>query len=176
MVSPRKIFKYAGIGVGVIFVLIQIFQVDHTNPQVRAEPKWDSPRTRELAKRACFDCHSNETNWPLYSYVAPFSWRVYNHVYNGRRHFNFSDYPLGTKEPEEAIEMIQKGEMPLSDYLILHSEADLTMLEKAELIKGLQKTFGTTPLPGVQGFREIPDSTKSEDGGDKREKGEDEKY
>ena len=176
MVSPRKIFKYAGIGVGAIFLLIQIFQVDHTNPVVRGEPNWDSPRTRELAKRACFDCHSNETNWPWYSYVAPVSWRVYNHVYNGRRHFNFSDYPLGTKEPEEAIEVIQKGEMPLSDYLILHAEADLTMMEKAELIKGLQKTFSNTPLPGVQEFKEIKDSTEIESGRDKREKAEGEKY
>lgn len=176
MASPRKIFKYAGIGVGVIFILIQIFQVDHTNPEVRGEPNWDSPRTRELAKRACFDCHSNETNWPWYSYVAPVSWRVYNHVYNGRRKFNFSDYPLGTKEPEEAIEEIQKGEMPLSDYLILHSEADLTLMEKAELIKGLQKTFSNTPQPGVQEFKEQKDSGKIENGRDKREKAEGEKY
>ncbi|MBK7267843.1 MAG: heme-binding domain-containing protein [Ignavibacteriales bacterium] len=176
MASPRKIFKYVGIGVGVLFLSIQIFQVDHTNPAVRGEPNWDSPRTRELAKKACFDCHSNETNWPWYSYVAPVSWRVYNHVYNGRRHFNFSDYPLGTKEPEEAIEVIQKGEMPLSDYLILHAEADLTIMEKAELIKGLQKTFSTTPTPGAQEFKEMKDSSKIENGRDKREKAEGEKY
>ncbi|MBK6679561.1 MAG: heme-binding domain-containing protein [Ignavibacteriales bacterium] len=176
MASPRKIFKYVGIGVGVLFLSIQIFQVDHTNPAVRGEPNWDSPRTRELAKKACFDCHSNETNWPWYSYVAPVSWRVYNHVYNGRRHFNFSDYPLGTKEPEEAIEVIQKGEMPLSDYLILHAEADLTIMEKAELIKGLQKTFSNTPTPGAQEFKEMKDSSKIENGRDKLEKAEGEKY
>ena len=47
---------------------------DHSNPPVTAEPNWDSPETRALFKRACFDCHSNETVWPWYAYVAPFSW------------------------------------------------------------------------------------------------------
>ena len=55
------------------FLLIQFvpFGRDHTNPPVVQEPKWDSPATRELAKRACFDCHSNETVWPWYSNIAP---------------------------------------------------------------------------------------------------------
>jgi heme-binding protein len=43
---------------------------DHVNPPVGAEPTWDSPGTRTLAKQACFDCHSNETEWPAYSRVA----------------------------------------------------------------------------------------------------------
>ncbi|MBI5081140.1 MAG: heme-binding domain-containing protein [Chloroflexi bacterium] len=47
-----------------------------TNPPVTAEPKWDSEQTRALAKRACFDCHSNETVWPWYSNVAPVSWLI----------------------------------------------------------------------------------------------------
>ena len=60
------------------FLLIQLvpFGRDHTNPPVVQEPKWDSPATRELAKRACFDCHSNETVWPWYSNIAPVSWLV----------------------------------------------------------------------------------------------------
>jgi hypothetical protein len=160
MASPRKIFKYVGIGIGVAFLLIQLYPVDRTNPPVKGEPNWDSQKTRDLAKRACFDCHSNETNWPWYSYIAPVSWRIYDHVKDGRKHFNFSEYPKGTKEPEEAIEEIQKGGMPLSDYLILHSEAKLTVMEKADLIKGLQKTFSTTPQPGAQEFKEMKDTSK----------------
>ena len=175
----RRILIIAGIVlavIGVLMVAVGTFAVARTNPPVTTTIEWDSPETEALVRRACFDCHSNETNWPWYSYVAPVSWRVYNHVYNGRRHFNFSEYPLGTKEPEEAIEVIQKGEMPLSDYLILHSEAKLTLMEKAELIKGLQKTFSNTPQPGAQEFKEMKDSSKVENGRDKREKAEGEKY
>jgi hypothetical protein len=52
----------------------------HSNPPVTKEPAWDSSRTRELAKRACFDCHSNETTWPWYSNVAPESWLIQRDV------------------------------------------------------------------------------------------------
>ena len=60
------------------FVAIQFvpYGRDHVNPPVGAEPTWDSPGTRTLAKQACFDCHSNETEWPAYSRVAPVSWLI----------------------------------------------------------------------------------------------------
>lgn len=53
---------------------------DHTNPPVLAEASWDSPATHDLAARACFDCHSNQTTWPWYSNVAPLSWVVSHHI------------------------------------------------------------------------------------------------
>ena len=165
----KKVLKYAGISLGAIFLVIQIFQVDHTNPEVRSEPPWDSPRTRELAKKACFDCHSAETNWPWYSYIAPASWKVFNNVKNGRRHFYFSEYPVGTKKPEEAIEEIEKGSMPPSDYLLLHSEAKLTPLEKAELIKGLRATFGLDKQGGQKTESEVKKGEKELNGREKRE-------
>ena len=59
------------------------FGHDHTNPPVRKEPEWDAPETRELAARACFDCHSNQTVWPWYSNVAPVSWLVWSDVVAG---------------------------------------------------------------------------------------------
>ncbi|NVB82954.1 MAG: cytochrome C, partial [Kofleriaceae bacterium] len=55
-----------------------------SNPPVASEPAWDSPRTRELAVRACFDCHSNETKWPWYARVAPMSWVLERDVEIGR--------------------------------------------------------------------------------------------
>ena len=56
---------------------------DQVNPPVRMEPAWDSPQTRDLARRACFDCHSNETEWPPYSRVAPASWILQRDVTEG---------------------------------------------------------------------------------------------
>jgi mono/diheme cytochrome c family protein len=63
-----------------------------TNPPVIAEPEWDSPRTRELARRACYDCHSNETRWPLYSRIAPVAYTLASNVQEGREHLNFSEW------------------------------------------------------------------------------------
>ena len=93
------------------FLLIQLvpFGRDHTNPPVVQEPKWDSPATRELAKRACFDCHSNETVWPWYSNIAPVSWLVANDTYEGRDHLNFSDWVPGDVELDELAASHRRG-------------------------------------------------------------------
>jgi hypothetical protein len=84
----------AGIAVIALLALAQAVPYGraHTNPPVTKEPSWDSPRTRELASRACFDCHSNETRWRWYSNVAPVSWLVQRDVDGGRSAFNFSEW------------------------------------------------------------------------------------
>jgi hypothetical protein len=88
----RKPFVWVA-GLVVLGVLIQFvpYGHDHTNPPVMQEPQWDTMQTRPLAKRACFDCHSNETVWPWYSNIAPASWLIYRDVAEGREHFNFSE-------------------------------------------------------------------------------------
>lgn len=117
---------------------------NHTNPPVVAEPAWDSPQTRELAKRACFDCHSNETAWPWYTNVAPVSWLVYHDVEEGRSKLNFSQWGQGKQEVKEIVEVVQEGEMPMPMYLPLHPEANLNAADKQALIQGLEKTFGVS--------------------------------
>jgi hypothetical protein len=114
----------------------------HTNPPVVAEPAWDSPRTRELAKRACFDCHSNETNWPWYAKVAPMSWVMQRHVDIGRSVMNFSDWTRPYDLAAESGSQILRREMPPRSYLLLHEHAELTHEEKVELAKGLHLTLG----------------------------------
>ena len=137
---PRVLF-----GLLVIFVLIQFVPVDRENPPVVREVAWDSPETKAIAERACYDCHSNNTHWPWYSYVAPVSWRVADHVEHGREHLNFTDWTQPNEDLEENIEVIEEGEMPLSDYLRLHPEAKLTEAEKEQLIAGLTATFEADP-------------------------------
>lgn len=129
----------------VLFIMIQFIPYgrDHENPKVIAEPKWDSPKTRELFMKACVDCHSNETKWPAYSNVAPISWMVYNHVVEGREHFNISAWGYQKKnEGEDAAEEVEEGEMPLASYLLAHPEAKLSDAETKTLIEGLKRTFG----------------------------------
>ena len=134
------------IGLGVILLIaIQLvpFGREHTNPSVQAEPKWDSSQTRALAKRACFDCHSNETVWPWYSNVAPVSWVLQRNVNEGRSKLNFSEWNRPQNEAREAAEAVQKGEMPEKMYLPLHPEANLSAQEKQALINGLNATLGS---------------------------------
>ncbi|MBA1419469.1 MAG: heme-binding domain-containing protein [Epsilonproteobacteria bacterium] len=128
-----------------LLVVIQFipYGKDYTNPAVIAEPKWDSLETRALFMKACVDCHTNETKWPAYSNVAPISWIVYNHVIEGREHFNISAWGHQKKNKgDEAAEELEEGEMPLKSYLLAHPEAQLTDDETKLLIQGLKNTFG----------------------------------
>ena len=127
-----------------LVVLIQLipFGHQHTNPAVTQEPAWDSPRTRELARRACFDCHSNETIWPWYASVAPVSWLTQRDVNGGRRHLNLSEWNKPQRHAGHAVEEIKSGDMPPWFYLPMHSNARLTAEEKAALIAGFQKMPG----------------------------------
>lgn len=138
----KKIINFSISGLLVLFILIQLipFGRQHTNPPVVQEPRWDSVQTRELAQRACFDCHSNESVWLWYSNVAPVSWLVQRDVNEGREKLNFSDWGRA-REKDEIIEVIQEGEMPMAIYLIMHPEARLNAAEKKALISGLQATI-----------------------------------
>lgn len=137
--------------VGGMVLLVGLIQLvpygrSHTNPPVVQEPAWDSVQTRELAQRACFDCHSNETDWsPWYASVAPASWLVQRDVDEARRELNFSEWSekasRGGRMAEEAGEVIREGEMPPAQYLLMHPEADLTAAEKELLAKGLEASL-----------------------------------
>jgi cytochrome c551/c552 len=127
-----------------LFLVIQLIPIgkDHTNPAVVSEPNWDSPATRALAVRACFDCHSNETVWPWYSNIAPVSWLVYNDTMEGRSRLNFSDWNRGYQQGMgEITEVIQEGEMPPAIYLPMHPTAQLSAAEKQQLIDGLTNSL-----------------------------------
>jgi len=126
------------------FIILQLvpYGRNHEDPPVTAEPKWDSPQTRELASQACYDCHSNETVWPWYSNIAPVSWLVQHDVDEGRSRLNFSEWGTGHfDEPWEIGEAISEDQMPPSKYLAMHPEARLTQTENQSLIQGFQATF-----------------------------------
>src|SRR5512139_3711351 len=127
-----------------LFAILQLvpFGRDHTNPPVVKEPTWDSPRTRELAMRACFDCHSNQTRWPWYADVAPFSWVVQRNVHTARTVLNFSEWTRSYDLMAQAPASVLMREMPPRSYRLLHPEAALTEAEKIQLAEGLEATFG----------------------------------
>jgi len=134
----------------VLFILIQLIPYgrNHSNPAAAAEPKWDSPQTRVLAQRACFDCHSSETTWPWYSNVAPISWLIQHDVDEGRSVMNFTDWAVTTssgrsrnRSTTEITNVILRNSMPPFYYTINHPNAGLSTVEKDQLIQGLNKTL-----------------------------------
>ena len=127
-----------------LLVVIQFKTIERTNPPVEAELT-ASPAVMELLRRSCYDCHSNESVWPWYSFVAPASWLVEHDVEEAREHMNFSEWQTWSVEKqdhkrEECWEEVEEGEMPLWFYTPLHWEASLSEDDLAVL-----KAWATAP-------------------------------
>ena len=93
------------------------------------------PEVKVVLERSCKECHSNETAWPWYSYVAPVSWMVARDVHQARKKMNFSEwgtYSAQRKEDrlEEICEQVTNGEMPDRKYAIFHRGARLLPQER----------------------------------------------
>ena len=140
----KRFLRWSLTGLLLLMVDAQVvpYGRDHDNPPVAAEPAWDTPATRELARRACFDCHSNETRWPWYSNIAPLSWLIQRDVEEGRHELNWSEWDLDS-EGDESAETVIEGSMPPGTYAILHPEARLSDQEIDALVAGLVATFGS---------------------------------
>ena len=143
ILNRRWLFR---VGIGLLGTLLVIQLVpygrDHSNPPVESEPPWDSPATRALAKQACFDCHSNETEWPAYASIAPASWLVQRDVDEGRAVLNFSEWQRPQEEATKASEELLEGEMPPAIYELMHAHARLGGADRDRLAQGLAKTLG----------------------------------
>jgi len=137
-------------------VLIQIFQPRRTNPPV--VPSRSLAAHVQIPKdvhsalmRACGDCHSNQTHWPWYSHIAPFSWVITDDVNQARRNVNLDDWEAqeGPKQANDHLidlckEVQQKG-MPLFSYRLLHRDARLKAQEIASLCSW-SSSFEVAPI------------------------------
>ena len=128
----------------VAFVIMQFFRIDKTNPaptpgmdflNIKKTPE----STAKLIRNGCYDCHSNESKYPWYSNIQPVAWFLKDHIDEGRKELNFSNF--ATYEPKrqahklkEAAEFVENGEMPLESYLLMHPEAKFTEAEKKEMV------------------------------------------
>lgn len=124
-----------------LLVVAQLVPVDRRNPPVTARAP-APPDVEAVLRRACFDCHSNETVWPPQAYVAPFSWLVAHDVKEGREELNFSEWtPKGAQKASKKLaKEVAKGDMPPFVYVIAHPGAKLSAAEKellANWAKGL---------------------------------------
>ena len=139
----------------VLAILIQLFPAPaKTNPPIDPSRGFSSvmkppPEVQALLKRACYDCHSNETNWPWYANIAPVSWPVRQHVVDGRKHINFSEWlrPGETtftrwSELEEIAQAVMDQSMPIPGYDLMHPEAKLTTAEREAIAKWADGAIG----------------------------------
>jgi hypothetical protein len=140
--NRKLVVKLIG-GAVALFLLIQLipFGHNHTNPVVVSEPNWSSPEARALVKEHCFQCHSNETEWPWYSNIAPGSWLIAFDVIAGRGEFNFSDWKSHPGELDEMVHEIQDGGMPPIQYWIAHPNSKMNDQQKQELIDALNSSL-----------------------------------
>ncbi len=136
--------------VGFLFILIQFIQPDlNKNKQLLVSDISNSviipDSIKYLLINTCFDCHSNNTNYPLYAYVQPMGWLMYKHIKDGKEKLNFSDFGSYSKRMQLSllngiINSIKDDKMPLASYTLLHSKAKLSANEKGILIKWAQKS------------------------------------
>jgi hypothetical protein len=132
----------------VVLILIQFIRVDKTNPPIDLSKDFVTlvkPPVEmvSLLKKACYDCHSNETTYPWYFNVAPIAWWAKDHVNDGRKHLNFSIWGNYKEERkahklDEMLGEVNEGEMPLPSYTLVHKEAKLTLEQKEALVAWLR--------------------------------------
>ncbi len=136
--------RYILWGLLAALVIIQLFQIDKTNPPIDSKQDYivlaaPSEQIVSILKDACYDCHSHETKYPWYTNVQPVAWWIKGHINHGRKHLNFSEWGTysGKKKAhkmEECYEMVEEKEMPLNSYTWVHPEARLDAAQRQTLV------------------------------------------
>lgn len=129
-------------------LFMQLFRITKINPPVIAANDFASqvkvpPEQLKVLRQACYDCHSNETRYPWYTDIAPFSWRVSDHIKDARTHLNFSEWGTYTDRKKahrlsDIQDAFSNGWMPLWDYKLAHKEARLSPQQRTEMANWLQ--------------------------------------
>ena len=138
-----------------LLVLIQFIPVSADNPPFdKNDEIVTTPEVKEILKKACYDCHSNEVKYPKYSSIAPISWGIRNHVKQGRIAVNFSTWNgmnsyLKNQRIKRMKRILLSGAMPLSSYIMFHEEAKLTPEELNTLVSWVDNDLmkEVTPNP-----------------------------
>lgn len=145
------------LGLTLVLLLAQFVRPEK-NTAIDAQPndiftKYSaSAQVQALAKKACYDCHSNNTVYPWYANVQPLAWWINDHVQEGKGELNFSEFTTYSPKRarhklEEVAEQVNEHEMPLNSYTWIHAEAHLTDAERKVLANWAMATRETIPAP-----------------------------
>ncbi|MFV8347377.1 heme-binding domain-containing protein [Flavobacterium sp. ZB4P13] len=153
----KKIIKKILIIGFVIFLLMQLYQParnESYEQELTANftKMYDVPKNVEtILRTSCYDCHSNNTNYPLYSYIQPARFFMEEHIKDGKMDLNFNEFGKYSKRKQEnkleaIIKQIKSDEMPLASYTLLHKNAIVTPAKKEEVINWINKTKDSLSL------------------------------
>ena len=156
---PAKFVKAVLLSVGLAFVVIQLVPAAQvTNPPANGTLT-APPEVEQTLERSCFDCHSNQTQWPWYAKVAPLSWLVAHDVELGRKEINFSEwgeyYPGTRKRKLEWMRRaLHEEAMPPWQYRLMHpssrmSQSDCDLLTR--WIDGELANAESQPIKATKG-------------------------
>ena len=130
--------------------LIRPAKNQSTEPQLNTiQTKFEVPENvSAILKKACYDCHSNNSEYPWYANIQPVYWWLNDHIEEGKGHLNFDEYTnkrlrYQYHKMEELIDEVKEGEMPLNSYTWTHADARLTLEEKAALTGWAQQVMDT---------------------------------
>lgn len=149
MSKPATLKKKIILGIIIVFGFIQLIPVNA--PEVSNDLSKDIIANNEvpedialMLKTSCYDCHSNQTDYRWYSYIAPVSFLVAQDIREGKEHVNFSEWEnLSKMDKLEALdeisEEVEEGEMPLEVYFITHSNATLTDAQRERLLEWFEE-------------------------------------
>ncbi|WP_293892329.1 heme-binding domain-containing protein [Flavobacterium sp.] len=140
----KHIKKIAIIGF-IIFLLMQCYQPARNIGyeqyfSANFTEMYKVPKNIETTLRAsCYDCHSDNTNYPWYSYVQPIRFFMDGHINEGRKELNFNEFGNYSNRKQRSklvsiSKQIKSDEMPLSSYTLIHRNAILTVNQKEEII------------------------------------------
>jgi Haem-binding domain len=142
----KKYFTLKKISLTLLLILLicQFFRIDKTTQPFDATKDFltltgTNEELGSIIKNSCYDCHSNQPNYPWYTNIAPVSWWIKHHINEGSHHLNFSEWGNYTSKRqdhklEECVEMIEEDEMPMTSYTVMHGNAKLNERQKKLLM------------------------------------------
>lgn len=141
----KSILKKASLVLLAIFVIIQFIRpTKNTATAMSANDistKYNmAADVKNILQTSCNDCHSNNTVYPWYSNIQPVAWYLNDHVLDGKRHLDFSEfasYKIGKqyRKLDEISHEIEDGEMPMTSYTLIHGNAKLNDAQKVVIYK-----------------------------------------
>jgi hypothetical protein len=150
-----QLLRRVGVGAVILLLAIQAIRPARTNPPTDPAKTLEATAhpPNELAAlidQACGDCHSNRTRWPWYTNVAPVSWWIVDHVNEGRRRASFSEWgdydpARQRKELDETCRRVERGNMPLRSYLLVHRDAALSESDRRAICAWTRRAISTFP-------------------------------
>ncbi|MEP0214925.1 MAG: heme-binding domain-containing protein [Cellulophaga sp.] len=145
-----KLLKKILLALLVILIAMQFYRPEKNSSETDLKTAFltetnPSKEVQKILATSCYDCHSNTTAYPWYNNIAPVSYWLSDHVKDGKKHLNFSEwenYSIKKKDHklDEVLETVESGEMPLKEYTWTHTEANLTEAQKQALINWVKNT------------------------------------